>query len=489
MTCWGCLNVLKSRKFTTALWALNCDADFTREGIQGDASFNGKGVELDIPIGCLLDKEPVNGVIAYGGDLIEAPAAFGFCQTGERITLIDLSTPGPGFSIPGTKHESLSATSAIVCNTAFVQPNPVVRSLTLKIPGLWRWVGKHFGKVKSRCEARKWIDTSAIWSSESCEELPLFGDDDMTITLQPVITKRNHPHQQEFNMREDVNLRFISNNPMPLDSTMDKWVYPMWKMLTFCMGFRCSIDEIKIQTAGGHDASCFFPLIEGEEEPSDRQLDCMPLPYSFVSKELPDIFKRWLNLNEDARRAATILIGVQSGKGISLLDPMFTTVAGAFEAISRVGETSKDIDRARYKKIRKQLNTCLDNQEDAKWVLGKLNNIPPASYYASALMQKLGVFSDYVTPDNKRFLQDLRHNRNAYIHQTSALDDESKTLSDRELYSLTMAIKVLCYGAIMTQLGLDATTVLEQFQTTHFCESEIRLARKMYPLQEDGTNR
>ena len=104
-------------------------------------------------------------------------------------------------------------------------------------------------------------------------------------------------------------------------------------------------------------------------------------------------------------------------------------------------------------------------------------------------MQKLGVFSDYVTPDNKRFLQDLRHNRNAYIHQTSALDDESKTLSDRELYSLTMAIKVLCYGAIMTQLGLDATTVLEQFQTTHFCESEIRLARKMYPLQEDGTNR
>lgn len=160
-----------------------------------------------------------------------------------------------------------------------------------------------------------------------------------------------------------------------------------------------------------------------------------------------------------------------------------------FEAISRVGETSKDIDRARYKKIRKQLNTCLDNQEDAKWVLGKLNNIPPASYYASALMQKLGVFSDYVTPDNKRFLQDLRHNRNAYIHQTSALDDESKTLSDRELYSLTMAIKVLCYGAIMTQLGLDATTVLEQFQTTHFCESEIRLARKMYPLQEDGTNR
>ncbi len=483
------MNILKSRKFPTASWALNSNADFTSEGVQGDASFTGKSVELVIPIGCLLDKEFFNGAIAYGTDQIEAPTAFGFCQTGERITLIDLSTLRSGFSTPGTKYENLRATSAIVCNTAFVQPNPVIRSLTLKISGLWRWVGKHFGEVESRYQARKWIDTSAIWSSENCEDLPLFSDDDMTITLHPVITMRNHPHQQEFNIREDVNLRFTMNSPMPLDSTMDKWVYPMWKILTFCMGFRCSIDEIKIQTADGHNASCFLPLIEGEEEPSDRQLDRMPLPYTFVSKELPDIFKRWLDLDEDAKRAATILIGVQSGKGISLLDPMFTTVAGAFEAISRVGETSKDIDRARYKKIRKQLNTCLDNQEDAKWVLGKLNNIPPASYYASALMQKLGVFSDYVTPDNKRFLQDLRHNRNAYIHQTSALDDESKTLSDRELYSLTMAIKVLCYGAIMTQLGLDATTVLEQFQTTHFCESEIRLARKMYPLQEDGTNR
>lgn len=47
---------------------------------------------------------------------------------------------------------------------------------------------------------------------------------------------RNHPHQQEFNIREDVNLRFTMNSPMPLDSTMDKWVYPMWKILTFLHG-------------------------------------------------------------------------------------------------------------------------------------------------------------------------------------------------------------------------------------------------------------
>lgn len=482
---------MKNRKFSTALWVLNCDADFEHEGIQGDASFTGNGVDLVIPMGCLLDREPVNGVTIHNADPIEAPAAFGFCQTGERITLIDLSTPGPGFSAPGTEREDLRAASAIVCKTAFLQPNPVVRSLTLKVSGLWRWTGEGFGKVESRYKSRRWMSTSAIWSSEDCGELPLFNKDGVEITLQPVITKKGgHLPRQEFSVKEDVHLRFeIDDNPMPLDSAMDKWVYPMWKMLTFCMGFRCSIDVIKIQTADGHGASCFLPLIEGEEEPGNRQLDCMPLPYSYISKELPDIFERWLNLDGDARRAATILIGVQGNKGISLLDSMFATISGAFEAVSRVGEKTKDIENSRYKRIVGQLKKCLSNQEDADWVVGKLNNIPPASYYANALMKKLGVFSEYVTPDKERFLRDLRHNRNAYIHQTSTLDDKSKTLSDMELYSLAMAIKVLCYGAIMTQLGLDASAILKQFKATHFCQTEVHLARKMYSLQEDGINR
>lgn len=130
-------------------------------------SLTGKSVELVIPIGCLLDKEFFNGAIAYGTDQIEAPPAFGFCQTGERITLIDLSKPEVGIFNSRNQIRNLRATSGTVCNTAFVQPNPVIRSSTLKISGLWRWVGKHFGEVESRYQARKWIDTSAIWSSEN----------------------------------------------------------------------------------------------------------------------------------------------------------------------------------------------------------------------------------------------------------------------------------------------------------------------------------
>ena len=127
---------MKSRDFSSALWVLNKNTNFLDGGVQGIARFTGKRLELAIPIGCLLEKTPINGMVAYGTDPIETPEAFGFCQTGERITLTDLSTFGPGFSSPGTKREDLTATSALVCKTNFISPNPNVQSLTLQVSGL-----------------------------------------------------------------------------------------------------------------------------------------------------------------------------------------------------------------------------------------------------------------------------------------------------------------------------------------------------------------
>ena len=244
-------------------------------------------------------------------------------------------------------------------------------------------------------------------------------------------------------------------------------------------GFRCSIDEIRIKTNDGQSALYYLPLIEGDENPSKAQLERMPLPYSFISQLHTSFLKDWLRLDGDAKRAVITLIGVHSSNGIRFLDPMFTTVSSAFEAISRVGERTQDIAGDRFQRIRAQIEKCFEDDADAQWVLGKINNIPPASDYASSLVEKLGPFADYVIPDKPRFLKDLRKNRNAYVHQTSALD-KSSTLSNAELYSLTMAIKVLCYGAVMLHLGLTPETILEQFKKSSFCQTEIHYARRMY---------
>ena len=109
-------------------------------------------------------------------------------------------------------------------------------------------------------------------------------------------------------------------------------------------------------------------------------------------------------------------------------------------------------------------------------------NIPPSSFYANSLVEKLEGFADYVVPDKSRFLKDLRRSRNAYVHQTSELE-KSNTLYDEELYSLTMATKVLCYGAVMLHLGIAPEIILERFRTSLFCHTEIyRYARKCTQL-------
>ena len=140
---------MKSNDFSSALWTLDKNVDFLNEGFPGSLHFTGKSLELTIPIGSLLEKTPVNGVIAYGAEPIRTAEAFGFCQSGERITLTDLSTFGPSFSTSGTKRENLQAASALLCKTDFVSPNPNIQSLTLQISGLWYWTGANLGDIKS----------------------------------------------------------------------------------------------------------------------------------------------------------------------------------------------------------------------------------------------------------------------------------------------------------------------------------------------------
>ena len=310
----------------------------------------------------------------------------------------------------------------------------------------------------------------------------------MNIFLRPVIIENcKYSPVQEFSMKSDMHLHIeFTGHAESLDDAMNRWVYPLWQMLNFCMGFRCSINEIKIKTEDDLDALYFLPLIEGKEKPSEDQLNCMPLPYGFISQLHTNFFENWLNLDGDAKRAAITLIGIHDNNKINWLNPMFTTTAGAFEAISRVGEKTQDISSDRLQRIKTQIESHFEDNADIKWVNKKINvNIPSANYYANSLVEKLEGFADYIVPDKSRFLKDLRRSRNAYVHQTSELE-KSNMLSDEELYSLTMATRVLCYGAVMLHLGIKPKTILERFQTSFFCHTEIhRYTRKMYSINQN----
>lgn len=479
---------MDKKEFASAFWVSDISTNFEKDGVQGNLTFTGSGLDLTIPIGYLFDYEENNGVKVLTLNPIDAPVAFGFCQTGEKITLMDIWTPGPGFTSPGYYHENLHAESALISKETFISPNPLIKNLRLQISCLWDWFGKAFGQISNEFDSDtgKWNKTNATWKNDELEEIPLFKNNNVDICLQPILTFKGGPlPQQEFSVKSDVYLQLsFHNSAIRLDEAMNQWVYPMWQFLTFCMGFRSSIEEVKIRTEDNHDAYYFLPLINGEKNPSKTKLDSMPLPYDFVSQSHSDLLGNWLNMTGDTQRAARVLTGVQSNNENTQLDSIFTTVSSALEAISRVGEKSRDIERTRFKKIQNNIDICLDSEKDIQWIKNKLNNIPSANYYTEALLKKLKVFGNYIVPDQTRFLKDLRNNRNAYVHQTSALD-ENNTFANKELYVLTLAVKSLCYGALMMQLGMTDDEILKCFKTTRFCHVEINLIREMYALKQN----
>lgn len=118
---------MDKKEFASAFWVSDISTNFEKDGVQGNLTFTGSGLDLTIPIGYLFDYEENNGVKVLTLNPIDAPVAFGFCQTGERITLMDIWTPGPGFTSPGYYHENLHAESALISKETFISPNPLLK--------------------------------------------------------------------------------------------------------------------------------------------------------------------------------------------------------------------------------------------------------------------------------------------------------------------------------------------------------------------------
>lgn len=476
---------MQAKEFPYALWSLDSQSDTSTWDVIGQVTCGpDDGIKLEIPVGCLLDEAPIDGVVMRGIDPLTTPAVYGFCSTGERITMTGVSTPGPSFSCPGTQHETLFGDSLLVSKSAFITPNPAVKCIQLDVGGLWEWMGGRPANITTHLdEEGRWQSTTGTWATDFLDHLPLYEGKGLAVYLAPTLTEKGgHIPVRRFAMDYGCRLTLnMADSPLQLADAMEQLVFPTWRFLIFCMGFRCGIRGIKITTADDTSAEYYLRLADGVDKPSNTQLDQMPLPYRFIREQPSSMLEEWLQLSGDAKRAASVLTGTLGNRSLSMLDPMFTTIAGAFEAISRVDEKKTDIDKAHYQELVGTIKSALASEDDAEWVERKLNNMPPAGYYATRLAEKLGPFAEYVVPDVSRFLGDFRHNRNAYVHQTSHLE-ESSTLDGQKLYTHTLAVQLLTYGALMMRLGLPADEVLQRFRKSNYRFAAIYDTRKMYAM-------
>lgn len=482
---------MNSVTFSHAVWALSHDEEAIFNGEQGVAKFDPQqGLSLEIPMGCLLDYQPENGIRSIGGDPLTASAVYGFCQNGDRITLGEVSTPGPGFAAPGTQREDLRAEYALVCRKDFIEPDAHVSKMKLQIAGLWCWAGAPYGKIISELgddNQPGWRKTTGIWSIEDLAETTLYEDDVINIIIEPSYSFRGGSLPlREFSVKRGASLLVVMKEELDSNLAIEKWLVPIWDFLTICMGIRGSIGKVTFTRSDGVQFDYYRPFVSGVDEPDDKQLERMPLKLKVLkSNGTQNVLEKWFGLEGDARRGTKVLLGTIGQKNLYSLSLYFVALSGSFEALSRSGEKKIDIQKERYSKIVDVVEGCLDDSDDRAWIRRKLNNCPPARYYAEKLMEKLGAFAAYVVPDEARFLKDLRICRNAYIHQTEDLEKEGKVLEGEDLFAHARALQVLCYGAVLLQLGLTDSQILQIFKNTRYCWYQIDEARRMYAIKDN----
>jgi len=179
-----------------------------------------------------------------------------------------------------------------------------------------------------------------------------------------------------------------------------------------------------------------------------------------LGPDLRDALVNWLSLKGDERRAVSLLIGLSSERSVPL-DLRFLAAVQALEAFARVGMAPFELAPDEFQR---RVTTVLESIEDQRiraWAERKLKfaNSRPLSVFLDNLISEIGIYVEGLAPDRRRFLDDVRNNRNFYTHR----DDTraSNILEGEELYVLTQG--VIC---------LLKATVLRR--TFGFCKDDTR---------------
>ena len=407
--------------FATACWGLS-EKTLHQSTIYGTANYDAQdGTRLVIEGGDLLkspdeDDSNCSSGAATGVTLnnpsINFDAIYGKCSDGKNITLGNVQTVVlPGLDSIQCGRQTAHADYALVNATKHVAPDALFTAVDIRIAGLWEWSGAqggiHFERDKG---TGKLISISAEWDLEESHLFTLFEDEIVKISLRIACIRTGNPTSKYFTMERDTILHIeLKDSAISIETMLDTWVFRMWAFLSFCMGFRGSISKVEFTDEDKTKTQYYASFGDGIDNPDFRRINRMPLPLHAIQGDIHAYIDRWLKFQGDIKRGTTVIIGLLNNNPASVIDSEYVSLAGAFEAISRDGRTTKDLDPARFQEIRNTVLEALGDDSSAKeWVQKKLNNIPPANFYAQELLKDLGTFAEYVVPDQASFLKDMR---------------------------------------------------------------------------------
>lgn len=474
---------MNDKKFAEAIWSTDpSELDNPSACVQGHVSFDAnRGISLEIPLGTLLDHEPVDGVITYGEEPLDADCVYGISQTGSHLIVTNLFESHRSMTCPGFDRQTLHG-HELIASKRPMDPNPLVTTFMFTLVGLREWVGVSPTRHSVRYDDRNHLEEMNFrYAAADIPDVVLLDEDGVKVFVDCVFTdKGGRIPQYEFGFVTDYRVVISFDEPLPLQEVLEKWAKPVRRFFAFCMGFYGSISSMKFCTKEEVWADYYVALVEGDE-PTQRDLTSMPLCWYRCSDRVPNMLKRWLGFDGYAREAAIRVVSMLADWRLPL-ELRFLAAAQAFEAVTRVDADPSNLPTEEFERRKNVVVSSVEETRVRSWVKRILRyaNYKPAGDLAKEQMDRLGGFADYVVPNRERFLADHRQTRNYNTH----LDAEGKShvLHGEDLLVHSDTTYLLLYASVCLLMGLEPDELLELMKKSRWKSSAVYKSRRMYGM-------
>ena len=214
----------------------------------------------------------------------------------------------------------------------------------------------------------------------------------------------------------------------------------------------------------------------------------MPFTFPTLENKIQKMYGKWLELPDDGRRAANIMLGILSNERSLYFDLNMIAAASAFEALSRIDNRTYELDEDTFNHRLQVVNDNIPDPKIRNWAMRHLknSNFQMAGTLATQMLESLEPLSSYIVPDSKSFLANHRKTRNAYIHQNDNVSTD-EILSGEALYAHAEAVILLNWGKLLCLLELSPEEIVDALRETKYRQKCVSRARELYSLKDPET--
>lgn len=460
---------MDDKQFECALWGTSWDDVFSdREAQQGVASFSGReGIRLDIPFGEILPSDMF-------GEVKKADFIYGFCRSGDYLVLGSARSFRSCESFPGGKKQGISADFVLKSRTKF-DPSIKMQGATLRLKGLREWLGEAPITMIHYPERKKLDITMVLDKASSI----ILSENNPKISIEHHITT-SALTTEGINLIHDCFLDIEFDVPLTIKEIEQEVIRPVQKFLSYCIGKHASIVELKFRQVDFSNVIEYFKRFASSEK-DISETDNMPLPYRRIKANLPLLFSSWKAFRGDLERGVSLLVSLLMIEWKMPTDLQFLASAQMLEALSRHEQATEELSRDTFAEYTEVVRSSIEDKEVRVWALKKLehSNYVSQRKLLKNLLDRLGIFSQYLLQDEKQFLNNHLRLRNAYTHRSDDCES-SKLLMNAELYWHMQTVLFLSYGAVLVHLKYTPEEVIAVFTKSNYEWYKINKIKEMY---------